>query len=116
MLAAATAARRHSLYIYRVPLVGVCLRNVERVRGVGHRSRELDSVTEFRLSGTIQLASASLAGRRPARELVAGHLRSGLRSGSSYLGVSRHVEIARTCLRQVGNQVCDQIADLLATC
>ena len=26
--------------------------------------------------------------------------------------LSRHVEIARTCLRQVGNQVCDQVCDL----
>jgi len=25
---------------------------------------------------------------------------------------SRHVEIARTCLRQVGNQVCEQVCDL----
>jgi len=24
----------------------------------------------------------------------------------------RHVEIARACLRQVGNQICDQVCDL----
>jgi len=32
---------------------------------------ELDSVMEFDLSGAMQLASSSLAGRRPVRELVA---------------------------------------------
>jgi len=32
---------------------------------------ELDSIMEFGLSGTIQLASSLLAARRPAQELVA---------------------------------------------
>jgi len=44
---------------------------------------------EFGLSGTIQLASSSLEGLRPARELVA-HLVSDLsQTGSSYLDMSR---------------------------
>ena len=50
---------------------------------------ELDSVMEFGLSGAIQLASTSLAGRRPAGRLVADKLRTGLRPGSSYLDMSR---------------------------
>ena len=50
---------------------------------------ELDSVMEFGLSGAIQLARSSLAGRRPVRELVADQLRIGLRPGSSYLDMSR---------------------------
>jgi len=36
---------------------------------------------EFDLSGAIQLASTSLAGRRQARELIAHQLRTGLRPG-----------------------------------
>jgi len=28
--------------------------------------------------------------------------------------ISRHVEIARTCVRQVGNQVCDQLVSWIA--
>jgi len=47
------------------------------------------SVVEFGLSGTIPLASKSVAGRRPARELVADQLRTGLQPGSSYLDTSR---------------------------
>jgi len=31
----------------------------------------------------------------------------GLNRSATRFGLSRHVEIARTCLRQVGNQVCD---------
>ena len=65
---------------------------------------------EFGLSRTILLASTSLAGLQPARELVADQLRTGLRPGSSY------VEIAWTCLQQVGNQVCDQLASWSQTC
>jgi len=51
------------------------------------------------------------AGLRPAREparvtnLVANVV-------ADRLELSRHVEIARTCLRQIGNQVCDQVCDL----
>jgi len=51
----------------------------------------------------IQLASrsqtSSRAGRRPAAN-----------PSATRFELSRHVEMARTCLRQVGNQVCDQLA------
>jgi len=50
---------------------------------------ELDSVMEFGLSGAIQLASRSLAGLRPARELVADMVSDLLQTGSSYLDMSR---------------------------
>ena len=36
----------------------------------------------------------------------------GLNQSATRFELSRHVEIARTCLRQVGNQVCDQVCDL----
>jgi len=53
-------------------------------------ARELDSVMEFGLSGAILLGISLLAGRRPARELIADlHLRTGLRPRSSYLDMSR---------------------------
>ena len=54
---------------------------------------------EFCLSRAILLVSSSLAGCRPAAN----------RSATRF-ELSRHVEIARTCLRQVGKQVCDQLA------
>jgi len=57
------------------------------------------SELEFGLSRTIYLASSELA---RARELVAEQL--------------RHVEVVRTCLRQVGNQVCDQLASWSQNC
>jgi len=44
---------------------------------------------EFGLSRGILLANSSLAGRTPARQLVAGQLRTGLQPGSSYLDMSR---------------------------
>ena len=43
---------------------------------------------EFGLSRAIQLASSSLAGRRPARDLVVDELRTGLRPGSSCSNLS----------------------------
>jgi len=36
----------------------------------------------------------------------------GLNRSATRLELSRHVEIAPTSLRQVGNQVCDQVCDL----
>ena len=53
------------------------------------RVAELDSVMEFGLSGAIQLARSSLAGRRPARELVADLVSDLSQTGLSYLDVSR---------------------------
>jgi len=44
---------------------------------------------EFGLSRAILLASSSLAGLLPARELLADQLPTGLRPGSSYLDMSR---------------------------
>ena len=53
---------------------------------------ELDSVMEFGLSGAILLASSSLAGRRPVRELVTTYqLQTGLLPDSSYLDMSRQL-------------------------
>jgi len=36
----------------------------------------------------------------------------GLNRPATRFEISRHVEIARACLSQVGNQVCDQVCDL----
>jgi len=36
----------------------------------------------------------------------------GLNRSATRFELSPHVEIARTCLRQVGNQDCDQVYDL----
>jgi len=36
----------------------------------------------------------------------------GLKRSATRFELSRHVEIARTCLRQVENQVCDQVCGL----
>jgi len=36
----------------------------------------------------------------------------GLNRSATRFELSRHVEIARTCLRHVGTQVCDQVCDL----
>jgi len=44
---------------------------------------------EFGLSGAILLASSSLAGRRPARELVADLVSDLSQTGSNYLDMSR---------------------------
>ena len=66
-------------------------------------------VTKFRYA--IQLAASSPAGRRLASEqdsVMEYGLNRSATTGSSYLDMS----IARTCLRQVGNQVCDQVCDV----
>jgi len=56
---------------------------------------------EFGLSGPIQLAgrsqTSSQAGPRPAAN-----------QSATRFELAQHVEIAQTCLQQVGNQVCDQ--------
>jgi len=36
----------------------------------------------------------------------------GLNQSATRFELSRHVEIPRTCLRQIGNQVCDQVCDM----
>jgi len=67
---------------------------------------------EFGLSGATQLASKSQTGSCRSvcdpglRKLVAD------RSANRF-ELPRHAEIARTCLLQVGNQVCDQLTQLL---
>ena len=38
----------------------------------------------------------------------------GLNRSATRFELSRHVEIARTCLRQVENQVCDLLASWIA--
>jgi len=40
------------------------------------------------------------------------HYTDGLNRSPTRFELSRHVEIARTCLWQVGNQVCDQVCDV----
>ena len=59
--------------------------------------------------------SITLSSLRPAHEQVCDQLASWFAScrpaseqdSIMKYGLNRHVEIARTCLRQVGNQVCD---------
>jgi len=77
--------------------------------------------------------SSSLADRRPARDQIPLHypaseqdsvMEYDLNRSATRFELSRHVEIARTCLWQVENQVCDldsvmefslkQVADQLA--
>jgi len=36
----------------------------------------------------------------------------GLNQSLTRFELSRRVEIARTCVRQIGNQVCDQVCDM----
>jgi len=57
-------------------------------------------------------ATSSRAGRRPASEQDSV-IEYGLNRYATRFELSRHVQIARTCLRQVRNQVCDhQFCDL----
>jgi len=56
-------------------------------------------------------ATRSRAGRRPASEQDSV-TEYGLNPSATRFELSRHVQIARTCLPQVGNQVCDQVCDL----
>ena len=69
----------------------------------------------LRCSACDQLASrsaiSSRAGRRPAHEQDS-IMEYGLNRSATRFELSRHVQIARTCLRQVGNQVCNQVCDL----
>jgi len=59
-------------------------------------------------SATISPAGPSA---RPARELDSV-MEYGLNWSATRFELSRHAEIARTCLRKVGNQVCDKVCDL----
>jgi len=63
---------------------------------------ELDSVMEFGLSSAILLAGRSQTSSRT------GHRRSANRSATTFE--------ARTCLRQVGNHVCDQLVSWSHIC
>jgi len=54
-------------------------------------------------------ATSSLAGRRPANEQDSV-MEYDPNLCATRLELSRHAEIARACLRQVGNQVCDLLA------
>ena len=71
--------------------------------------------------------SSSLADRRPVRDQIplscpvcnqfasrsaTSVMEYGLNRSATRFELSRHVEIARSCLRQVANQVCDQVCDL----
>ena len=56
-------------------------------------------------------ATSSLAGRRAVSEQDSV-MEYGPNRSATRFELSRHVEIARICLRQVGNQVCDQVCDL----
>ena len=57
------------------------------------------------------LLASSRAGRRPASK-QGSVMEYGLNRSATRFKLSRHVEIARTCLRQVGSQVCDEVCDL----
>ena len=57
-------------------------------------------------------AISSRAGRRSASEQDSV-MEYGLYRSATRFELPQHVETARTCLRQVGNQVCDQVCDLL---
>jgi len=54
----------------------------------------------------IQLATSSRAGLQPARELDSV-MKYDLNRSATKFEISRHDEIARICLRKVGNHVCD---------
>ena len=67
-------------------------------------------VSQAKFHYAVQLATSSRADLRPARKLVAEKdsvMEYGLNRSATRFELSRHVEIARTCLRHVGNQVCD---------
>jgi len=82
--------------------------------------RELDEdvcvhvvcVSQAKFHYAVQLASRSATtGRRPASEQDSV-IEYGLNRFATRFELSRHVEIARTCLQQVCDQVCNQICDL----
>jgi len=56
-------------------------------------------------------ATSSRAGRRAASEQDSV-MEYGMKRSATRFELSRHDEIARTCLRQVGSQVCNQVCDL----
>ena len=56
--------------------------------------------------------SITLPSLRPARQQVCDQLASWSQNKIDQSKLPQHVEIAETCLRQVGNQVCDQVCDL----
>ena len=68
------------------------------------RASELDSVMEFGLSSAIRLASSS-------RTSCTSWSQTSCDRSTTRFELLPHVEIALTCLRQVGNQVCDQLAN-----
>jgi len=65
-------------------------------------------VSQAKFHYAVQLATSSRAGRRPASEQDSV-MEYGLNWSATRFELSRHVEIARTCLRHVGKQVCDQV-------
>jgi len=58
--------------------------------------------------------TSSRASRRPASEHGEQDsiMKYALNRSATRFELSRHAEIARTCLRQVGIQVCDQVCDM----
>jgi len=70
-----------------------------------------DCVVKAKFHYTIQLATSSRAGRRPDSEQDSA-MEYGVNRSATRFELSRNVEITRTCLRQVANQVCDQVYDL----
>ena len=86
------------------------------------------SATKPKFHYAIQIADRSQTGRRPGRRptcacrvRVAGRSKAGRKPAANRSAtrfeLSRHVEIARSCLRQVGNQVChlDSVMEFGAT-
>ena len=79
---------------------------------------ELDSVMQCGLSRAIVLASSLLAGRRPARELVADHLRTGLRQVRAMSTCRDSSNLSATAAGRIPGlrPARELVADLLAIC
>jgi len=111
----------------RCVLVNVCLRKT---------NVSTPNILFFSFHGWLAIPRWFVYGQLKPNSITLSSSRAGSRDGlrpaanrsTTRFELSRHVEIARTCLRQVGNQVCGQleswsqrparelVADLLASC
>ena len=74
------------------------------------RRRPAGDQIPLRYPACDQLASRSTTSSRAGRRAASEHdsvMEYGLNRSATRFELSRHVEIARTCLQQVGNHVCD---------
>ena len=82
------------------------------MRHVTHpHTRFLKAKFHYALQLARRSVTSSRAVRRPASEQDSV-MEYGLNRSATRFELFQHVEIARTCLRQVGNLVCDQVCDL----